>query len=416
MKLFSLGDLYVSDFLAPDEQPRAAPEDLTLVMDDDTGIVHLSSQPTSELMWGRYWYRSGTNATMRAELFDIVRQVGGLVSLEAGDLWVDIASNDGTLLAHVADVHPDVIRVGVDPVEGDIHSEAKRHADEIVQAPFTSGVADILRRGYCDAKVITCIAMFYDLLDPTDFLVGVHDLLAADGVFVVQMSYTPLMLEQLAFDNICHEHARYYTLTTLRRVLRDAGFEVVDVELNDTNGGSFRVIAQRQDSKPLRTRPWRDVATMRVESLLANEEVNSYNDGISWVWFRDRLTDLRRDVRAFVEQVRAQGGTIWGYGASTKGNTLLQFFGLDHTHIDAIAERQESKFGLRTVGSNIPIRPEAEMREACPDYLLMLPWHFVAEFVEREHDYLAAGGRFIVPCPRFQVIGAGGRVLEGVGA
>lgn len=398
-ELLDLGDLYVSDFLADGEQPRAEPCSLRLVMDND-GIVHLAEQPPAELMWGRYWYRSGTNATMRAELYDIVQQVRGLVSLESGDLWVDIASNDGTLLSFVDE---DLIRVGIDPVEGDIYAEAVKHADRIFREPFTSDLADRLwaHTDLGSAKVITCIAMFYDLLNPTDFLAGVKRLLADDGMFILQMSYTPLMLEQLAFDNICHEHARYYTLATLHEVLRHAGFQVVDVELNDTNGGSFRVVVQHEGAKPLRTQPWRDVADMRVASLLAIEDASGFNTPRAWAVFASRLDFLRREVRNCVAKV----GPVWAYGASTKGNTLLQYFGLDHTHIVGIAERQEAKWGLRTVGTDIPIMSEDDWRAACPDYTLMLPWHFVDSFLERESDYVANGGHWIIPCPTFEIVG-----------
>lgn len=401
-ELLNLGDLYVSDFLAADEEPRSEPWPLRLVMDDD-GMVHLAEQPPPELMWGRYWYRSGTNATMRAELFDIVRQVRELVHLDAGDLWVDIASNDGTLLSFVDE---GVTRVGVDPVEGEIAAEAGLHADVLFHQPFTDSIAEEIAVGWSRAKVITCIAMFYDLMDPTDFLAGVKRLLADDGVFVLQMSYTPLMLEQLAFDNICHEHARYYTLTTLRHVLFEAGLHVVDVELNDTNGGSFRVVVQHDGARPLRSQPWRDVAEMRVASLLANEFRCGYNDPAAWARFHERLITLRENVHSFIETRRRVGCEVWGYGASTKGNTLLQYFGLDHTMIDGIAERQEAKWGLLTVGTNIPIVSEDEWRTACPEYTLMLPWHFVDAFVERESKYLDQGGKFIVPCPRFEIVGS----------
>ncbi len=401
-ELFSLGELYVSDFLAPDEKPRAAPADLTLVMDDDTKLVHLAEQPPAELMWGRYWYRSGTNATMCRELEGIVDEIESLVSI--GGLWVDIASNDGTLLEAVNDAFT---AVGVDPVEGDIYDEALLHADEVIQSPFASSVADAILRENGEAKVVTCIAMFYDLLDPTDFLEGVHRLLDRDGVFVLQMSYTPLMLNQLAFDNICHEHARYYTLTTLQSTLTRAGFKIMDATLNDTNGGSFRVYAMRDDAdqRKFASQPYRDVAEMRTSALLTNEMQWEFNSTGPWLRFWHRIDSLRSRVRTHIIDARARGETVWGYGASTKGNTLLQFFGLDHTMIDGIAERQEAKWGLRTVGTNIPIYSEDDMRKAKPDYLLMLPWHFVSEFTEREGDYLAGGGKFIVPCPRFEVIG-----------
>lgn len=401
--LLNLGDLYISDFLAPGEKPRADPAELRLVMDDN-GLVHLAEQPDPSLMWGRYWYRSGTNATMTRELHGIVDSVGDIVRLEPGDVWLDIGSNDGTLLSAV---DPSLVRIGIDPADDTFTAKAEQHADAIVQAPFSLDAWYASGYGDRRAKVVTCIAMFYDLMDPIQFLADVREVLDDDGLFVLQMSYTPLMLSQVAFDNICHEHARYYTLKTLVDVLAEAGLQVLDCRVNEINGGSFRVYACRPEAHPDRfgTRPWRDVARLRFRSLMRNEDYIGVNEPGAWVEFRGRVEELRRRVRSYIERVREAGQTVWGYGASTKGNTLLQYFGLDNTLIDAIAERQPQKYGLRTVGTDIPIVSEDEMRAANPDYLLILPWHFVASFRERERDYLARGGRFIVPCPRFEIIG-----------
>lgn len=409
-ELFSLGKLYVSDFLADGEQPRAEPADLTLMMDDDTGIVHLAEQPDASLMWGTYWYRSSTSQTMRDELGDIVASIGKVVKPDVGDVWVDIACNDGTLLGNLPD---EIIKIGVDPVEGDIHRQATEVAEVIVQAPFTETIGRSIARTYGPAKVVTCIAMFYDLTDPTDFLAGVKRLLADDGMFVLQLAYTPLMLQQLAFDSICHEHARYYTLTTLTNVLQEAGFWVEDCTLNDTNGGSMRVYCTHAGNETWGTQPRRDVGHFNVAAILDYENRSHHNETYQWENFRHRLAELRRDVTRFVTQAKERGETVWCLGASTKGNTLLQYFGFDHTMIDAICERQPGKVGLRTVGTDIPIRSEADFRAARPDYAIVLPWHFRAEIVEREADYLAGGGRLVFPCPRFEIVGDGPAMLDG---
>jgi hypothetical protein len=403
--LFSLGKLYVSDFLRPEEQPRAEPIELKLVMDDDTSIVHLSEAAPPELMWGRYWYRSGTNATMTAELASIVKSVQEIVPLEPGAMWVDIASNDGTLLAQIE--RPDIFRIGIDPADDTFRVQAQAHADLIIQEPFSLEAWDRSKYAGAQAKVVTCIAMFYDLADPKPFLDDVRKLLQDDGLFVLQMSYTPLMLHQMAFDNICHEHVRYYTLTTMVRVLNESGFTVLDCQLNDVNGGSFRVYAVKHEADHTKfgTQPFRDVCMFRVESILEHERVTRVNTPAVWMEFADRLHWLRRQVTKFVREI-ADDKTVWGYGASTKGNTLLQFFDLDYTVIDGIAERSPYKYGLRTVGTDIPIYSEEQMRAARPDYLLVLPWHFISEFVTRERAFLESGGKFIVPCPRFEVIGA----------
>lgn len=404
-ELFSLGKLYVSDFLHPDEEPRADPVELKLVFDDASRRVHLAERADDELMWGRYWYRSGTNATMTNELHGIVDSITSAITIERGDLWVDIACNDGTLLSHVPE---SMVRAGVDPADDTFASESRRHADLILQEPFSYEGWKNGELGRLRAKVITCIAMFYDLDEPMPFLHDVVDLLTEDGVFVVQMSYTPLMLKQVAFDNICHEHFHYYTLKTISDLFRSAGLSIIDVQLNDVNGGSFRVYAMKTgaDITTFATQPYRDVCHMRVAALEAMEFLHNLNGPEVWEDFRVKIEALRRQVVSFIADERGRGKTVWAYGASTKGNTLLQYFGLDNTMIDGIAERSQYKFGLRTVGTNIPIVSEDEMRAANPDYLLVLPWHFISEFVRRERAYLEGGGQFIVPCPEFRVIGA----------
>lgn len=206
----------------------------------------------------------------------------------------------------------------------------------------------------------------------------------------------------------CHEHLYYYTLTTIKKLLDDNGFKVMDCELNTVNGGSFRVYAIKRDADETTfgSQPHRDVCKMRVASLLALECYREYNLPVVWEDFTRKLVSLRNEVREFILAERAIGKSIWAYGASTKGNTLLQYFGLDSTLIDGIAERNHDKVGLRTVGTNIPIYSEQHMREVNPDYLLVLPWHFIKEFTERESEYLRGGGKFLVPCPQFCVIGS----------
>ena len=181
----------------------------------------------------------------------------------------------------------------------------------------------------------------------------------------------------------------------------------MDCQLNDTNGGSFRVYAMKDvaNEKTFATQPYRDICKFRVDSLLSYERTLQLDSVATWEKFYTRINALKEDTVAFIKQAKAEGKTVWGYGASTKGNTLLQYFGLDASLIDGIAERNPSKFGLKTVGTNIPIYSEQEMRKANPDYLLVLPWHFINEFIDRERDFLVGGGKFVVPCPKFEIIG-----------
>lgn len=400
-KLLELGDHYVSDFVKPGEGQGRQKYSLDLYLDPALGAPRLKEQPPHSSMWGQYWYRSGINASMKRELTDIAEEIQRRVRLEKGDVWLDIACNDGTLLSKLPTT---LKRIGIDPCDDSYVAESSKHG-KIVQDYFT-------RDAYFSAtnqraKVITCIAMFYDLHDPHPFVRDLYECLDDDGLLVLQMSYTPLMINQLAFDNICHEHVYYYDLHSISKLFSQHGFKVVDCSLNDTNGGSFRISLQKVIAKEssFGSAPLRDVCRMRVGQIYEYERTRPISGLETWRSFAQRLHRLRAEVVNFVREERAAGKTVYGYGASTKGNTLLQYFGLNKDDITAIAERSPYKFGLQTIGTEIPIISEEEMRAARPDYLLVLPWHFIDEFQSREAEFFARGGKMIVPCPNFKVIG-----------
>jgi SAM-dependent methyltransferase len=405
-KLLELGEYYVSDFVKPGAEMRETkPWSLDLYLDQTIGAVRLDGVAPLDKMYGQYWYRSGTNATMTKLLGDVVNEITSRTATKQGDIWLDIACNDGTLLRQVPDY---MTKVGIDPADDSFIAESSKHA-KVVQDFFTRDAWDRLGLGQdAKAKVITCIAMFYDLDNPRPFIRDAHSILADDGVFVLQMSYTPLMLKQLAFDNICHEHVYYYDLNSIKKLFEQEGFILRDCTLNDANGGSFRVTFQKADSdeKTFATRQIRDVCNMRVAATLQYETTWwNITDEDLWKEFGENIAKLRWEVINFLHQAKAEGKKVYGYGASTKGNTLLQLFGITPDLVPAIAERSPYKFGLLTVGSNIPICSEEEMRAAKPDYLLVLPWHFIDEFVKREQNFINGGGKLVVPCPTFQVIG-----------
>jgi len=388
--LLNLGEIYVSDFLKPGQLPGIKHE-LKLVLDEAIGAPRLATTVPVNNMFGKYWYRSGTNETMKAALKDVVDSVLPFTKNHYGQAWIDIAGNDGTLLSFVPD---NFIRFSVDPCEENIYKHTQKHAivynDYFKKELFTG----------MQAAVITTIAMFYDIEDYNTFVKDVYEVLEDDGIWVLQLSYTPLMIEQLAFDNILSEHVYYHSLSSMINILGPNGFKVVDCQLNDVNGGSMRLFVKKKGHE-FATQAYRDVCDFRIESLLQYE-----NQDIDWTWrnFTERLQSLKTELTTLIKKEVAAGKTIMGYGASTKGNTLLQYFGLDNTLITAIAERQECKYGLVTVGTNIPIISEQEMRERKPDYLLILPWHFVSEFTKREAEYLKAGGKFIVPLPKLVIV------------
>jgi hypothetical protein len=403
-ELFSLGDLYVSDFLKENETPRGEKIDMRLMIDETIGAVRLKECAPLDTMFGQYWYRSGINMTMKKELQSIIESIQNVYKLNDGDAWIDIACNDGTLLSFLP---KNIIKIGIDPADDSFKNESEKYADLVIQDFFSSEVFKKSKFGNLKPKIITTIAMFYDLDKPQNFLNDIVEILDENGLWVLQLSYTPLMLEQLAFDNICHEHIYYYSLFNIQKLFKSCGIDIVDVQLNDVNGGSFRLYCMKEtgDKTKFSTQPYRDVCNFRINSLLKYEESLNLDNPKVWLDFFNKINVLKEQTLNFIKTEKQKGKKIWGYGASTKGNTLLQYFGLDNTLIDGIAERSPYKFGLKTVGTNIPIYSEEEMRKENPDYLLVLPWHFINEFIEREQEFLKKGGKFIVPCPKFEVIG-----------
>jgi hypothetical protein len=403
-ELFNLGELYVSDFLSENDEPRGGKVEMKMMLDESTGNVRLEKAAPLDVMYGKYWYRSGINQSMKNELQRIVNSILDVKKLKENDIWVDIACNDGTMFDFIPN---NIIKIGIDPVDNSYKNESEKRSDLIIQDYFSADVYKKSKFGTQKAKVVTSIAMFYDLENPDTFIQDVGEILDDNGLWVLQLSYTPLMIEQLAFDNICHEHIYYYSLFNLKKLMEKNGFKIVDCQLNDTNGGSFRVYVMKEnaDVRKFATQPHRDVCNFRIQSLLTLEEKLKLDSVDTWVDFYNRILDLKEQTVSFIKSEKEKGKKIWGYGASTKGNTLLQYFGLDNTLIDGIAERSVYKWGLKTVGTNIPMYSEEQMRNEKPDYLLVLPWHFISEFVERERDFLLGGGKFIVPCPKFQIIG-----------
>lgn len=401
--VLTLGDLYVSDFVDENNTARAGKHELSIVFDKRYNAPRLNKAVSINSMFGKYWYRSGINTTMKNELKDIVNSILKVHKLQENDLWLDIACNDGTLLSFVPN---NIKKLGIDPADDSFKEESSKVADEIIQDYFTKENFDKSIFKNQKAKIITCIAMFYDLDEPIDFLNDIYNVLDDNGLFVVQMSYTPLMIKQMAFDNICHEHVYYWSLESMTTLLAQANLKIVDCQLNDVNGGSFRLYIKKQnaDISTFSTAPYRDVCEMRVNSLLNWEKVSNINTEEVWKNFAQKIDELKIKTVNFIKEEKSKGKKIWGYGASTKGNTLLQYFGLDSSLIDGIAERSPYKYGLKTIGTNIPIYSEDDMRKHKPDYLLVLPWHFINEFIERENEFLQNGGKFIVPCPKFEII------------
>ena len=401
--VFSLGEQYVSNFLSPGE-PDGPKVPLELALCSRCKLLQLRHMVPGKMMYRNYWYRSGTNQTMRSALADIANTAERLINLRQGESVLDIGCNDGTLLASYKT--QEICRIGFDPAEN-LAASSREVADRVVSGFFESEVfhRDPDLKSH-QPKIVTSIAMFYDLEDPNRFVADVKKVMHVDGLWVVQMSYLPSMLKQHEFGNICHEHLEYYSLRSFEYLLKLHDFTVVDVELNDVNGGSFRAYVRNCSAAEsvFGDAEYREGACERVRVLREQEATMALDEAATYREFAFWVQRIKEDVLAFVKEQVGRGKKVYVYGASTKGNTLLQYFGLDCSLISAAAERNPDKWGKVTVGTRIPIVSEEEARAAKPDYFLVLPWHFLEEFRAREKNYLLSGGRFVVPLPHFTLI------------
>ncbi len=367
---------------------------LVLVRCSGCGLVQLQHTVIPEQLYTYgYGYRSGINATMRSHLAGLASWVEGCCGLKAGDMVLDIGCNDGTLLTAYAT--SGLRRFGIDAIAGKFMNLYP--PDIRLHEGFFSAASYEAVCGREKAKVITSIAMFYDLESPQDFVAAVKSALADDGIWVLEQSYLPTMLDMNAFDTICHEHLEYYGLRQIELLAEAHGLRVFHAELNSCNGGSFRLAVCHKDASYPQEQE-------QLAALRRREREMQLDTIAPFRAFERRVAEQRAALVEFVDAQCAAGKRFFVYGASTKGNVLLQYSGLGSSKIVAAAERNPEKYGCRTPGTAIPIISEDEARAARPDYFLVLPWHFRDEFIQREADFLRAGGKLVFPLPELEVI------------
>jgi hypothetical protein len=378
--------------------PRSAASSLTtgpleLVWCPESGLLQLNhSYDPLEMYGANYGYRSGLNQSMVRHLEAKVRQLQAMVKLRTGDVVLDIGSNDGTLLK--AYRHDGLQRIGIDPTGAKFRqfysSDVQLVCDFFSQRSFEDVARD-------KARIVTSIAMFYDLADPVDFARQIAAILADDGIWHFEQSYMPSMLRTKSYDTICHEHLEYYSIAVVKKVLEAAGLKILDVQMNSVNGGSFAVTAAKRGSRYRADSPM-------IGWLLEQEKRMGIDTPRPFREFEDHVFRHREDLRRLIRALVQDGKRIIGYGASTKGNVLLQFCGLGPEEIPAIADVNPDKFGCVTPGTHIPIVSEEEAHALDPDFFLVLPWHFKSGIVERERDFLEKGGKMIFPFPEIEIV------------
>jgi hypothetical protein len=391
--VLSLGEQCLTGVFPKSTNEAITKGPLDLVWCPDSGLLQMKQSYNMDEMYGdNYGYRSGLNSSMVRHLQQKIRTLEQMIKPKDADLVIDIGSNDATSLKAYAGKFR---KIGIDPTGKKFR---EYYTDDITLIPdFFSATTfnDIFPNK--KAKIITSIAMFYDLENPVAFVKDIEQVLADDGVWHFEQSYMPSMLRTNSYDTVCHEHLEFYSFKVVKNMLESCGLRVIDVQMNAINGGSFAVTACKKKASYKSNLPiinW----MLKQEDDMGLDTPKPYRD------FEERVFRHRKNLKELIEALVADGKKIIGYGASTKGNVLLQFCGLTTKHIPFIAEVNEDKFGSFTPGTNIPIISEKEARAMKPDYFLVLPWHFKTGILEREKEFMAQGGKFIFPLPEIEIV------------
>ncbi len=365
------------------------------------GLLQLREEVHADLLYRQYFYRSATSGTMVADLREVIEDIHKHVTLAEEDIVVDIGGNDGTTISFYSN---DLRRVVFEPAKN-INWDHLDKSITILNDYFNASLFLKLFPGK-KAKVLGCNAMFYDLSDPNSFVHDIGQLLDPKGVWCIQLSYLPLMIENMNFYDICHEHLSYYSLNALINLVDRHDMMIVDASTNPVNGGSIRVFVVHKTNTVSCT----SAGTANVLDLLRREKEMKLTDPKIYKDFFQKMTDLAKSVNSFIDNEIKLGGKVYGLGASTKGNVLLQFFGIGKDKLPFISERNPEKVGLKTLGTDIELISEEQARGMEPSSMLVLPWYFKDEIVKRESEYLAKGGKLIVPMPYAHVVTESGEI------
>ncbi len=399
-KVISLGEQYLQgSFVKPGKEIPPNRKILTSLLRCDPvkdenacGLLQMEHSVPPEILYSAYWYRSGTNDTMRKHLKGITEEALSLIKTPKCSV-LDIGCNDGTLLKFYPD---NFEKYGVDP--SDVAQEIQGNIS-VVQDIFPS---EELLEKLQDKKldIITSIAMFYDLENPIEFTRGIKRILSPKGIWIFEMSYMPTMLKMNSYDTICHEHLEYYSLAVIEYILKKADMKIFNATLNDINGGSIRCFATHANNFAYK----KDEFVQNLKALHQEEFDLELDTDKPYNHFQERINIHKEELNALLKRLKKDGKHIHVYGASTKGNTILQWCGIDNRIIDVAAERNPDKYGAFTLGTDIPIVSEADSRAMNPDYYLVLPWHFKEEFLKREQKMLQRGVGLIFPLPTIDII------------
>ena len=383
--LFNLGNFYVSNFVSKENINKGIKSPLNLMFCKKCTLIQLSHIAPQEIMYKRfYWYKSGITKTMRDGLKELSFACKENVNLKKYDTILDIGANDGTFLKYFKSNNYNTI--GCEPAKNLI-KELKKNCRYVINNFWKkNNLLKLIKSKKIEKpKLITAIGMFYDLEDPNKFIRDAADSLHENGIFVAQLMSLKSMVEKNDLGNICHEHIEFYSFKSLKYLFESNGLEIFKISKNEINGGSYRFYCRKYKSGSIKL-PKENVLQM-IKSFIK------------------RVKHNKNLINSFVDKKIKSKKKIFLYGASTKGNTVLQYYGLNAKKIPYAAERSQFKWGKYTIGTGIKIISEAEAKKNKPNYFFVTPWGFIKEFQKRERDWLKSGGKFIVPFPKMKIVG-----------
>ena len=383
-RVYDFGNHYVSNFVSKNQINKGIKAPLNLVYCKNCKLLQLEHSAPQEIMYKKfYWYRSGVTETMKIALKDIFTTVKKLSILKKGDTILDIGANDGTLLKYFKD--DGFTTIGCEPAKN-LAPELKKNCKYIINDFWNiKNLQKILNKNQLKKpKIITAIGMFYDLEDPSKFISDAAKSLDDNGVFIAQLMCLDDMIKTNDLGNICHEHLEFYSYPSLKYLFEKNGLKIAKIEKNNINGGSYRIFCKKN-----------------IKKSVKYKEKTSLNDIKKFI---QRVEFNKNKCLNFLKKCQINRRKVFIYGASTKGNTLLQYYNIDTKMIKFASERSPEKWGKYTIGTGLEIISETKARKLNPDYFFVMPYGFIKEFIKREKPWLKKGGKFILPYPNFKIL------------
>ena len=394
-KILDLGSQPISSLFYKSKKYKLKSYPLDLYKCNSCDLIQFSKlAPLDDMYGSTYGYRTSLSKYMINHMKEKFKKFNDFKYLRKNSNLLDIGSNDGTFLNFFANKRKDLSLFGMDPSSEKFLDYYNKKIN-LIPDYFSKKKLNIYLKKIDFKKkfnLITSFAMFYDIEDPNSFTKDIFDLLDKNGIWISEFSYFPLLLKNLTYDQICHEHVTYYTLNTFKKIAEKNGFKIIDVSFNEINGGSIEVVCAKKEGK-------HSSNLKKIQTVLDDEKkINNQ----SFLNLGKRIDNVKKFLKILLTNIHKN--EIIGYGASTKGNIVLNHCGINQKYLKYICDANPYKFGRYTPGSNIKIISKKEMRKRKPKYLLVLIWSFRSEVIKQEIKFIKKGGKLIFHLPMLHII------------